>query len=465
MVVLAGFAGGCMVGPNYKQPAVALPGQFRGAASGASGATASADASIADTKWQDLFTDATLRQLVEKALKQNFDLQIAAERVQEARAQFDSQRAGLFPSVSGQAGFTAARGSAIGMTPDIPAGTNLSVAYTQAGIGATWELDFWGRLRRLNEAARAQFFAAEDNRLAVRMSLVAGVMDTYFTLLEQDRELSIGRETRGIAENGLKLVKLRHDYGAATGLDVQQAEQLLYTATTQIAGAERSVAQTEDSLGLLLGEVPGDVARGGTLEQIVRPAALPPGMPVSLLTRRPDIRQLEQKLVAANAEIGAARAMYFPQITLDAFLGGQSRALTDLFTGPARLASIAPAATVPIFEAGKLRANVRLTEAQEREALLAYREAIYTGLRDASDALVANSRTREQVDQQALLVGALTESTRLSRLRYEGGLDNFLQVLDSERSLFQGQLVLAQLRMIELQSVVRLYQVLGGGWQ
>jgi NodT family efflux transporter outer membrane factor (OMF) lipoprotein len=451
---------GCMTGPNYQKPVVALPGQFRGAPAADSG-----DQSIADTKWKDLFSDVVLQKLVDAALKQNFDLQIAAERVQEARAQFESQRANLFPFINGQAQYSAARDSTIGATPFIPAGTGLSIAYTQLGVGASWELDFWGRLRRLNEAARAKFFAAQDNQLSIRMTLVAQVMDTYFSLLEQDRELSIGVNTRDIAEQGLKLTTLRHDRGVATGLDVQQANQLLYTATAQIAAARRSIAQTEDALSLLLGQAPGDITRGAELEQIARPPTLPPGLPVTLLTRRPDIRQMEEQLIAANAEIGAARALYFPQITLDAFLGGQSRAITDIFTGPARQASITPGLMVPIFQAGQIRAGVRLTEAQQREALISYRETIFTGLRDASDALVANDRTREQVDQQALLVKALAESTRLSRLRYQGGLDSFLQVLDSERSLFQGQLTLAQLRMLELQSVVRLYQVLGGGWQ
>jgi multidrug efflux system outer membrane protein len=455
------FLAGCMTGPNYQRPAVALPGQFRGAPA----QTAAPDTSIADTKWQDLFHDPTLQQLVETALKQNFDIQIAAERVQEARAQFDSQRANLFPFLNGQAQFSGERASTIGATPYIPAGTSLSLSYSQIGVGASWELDFWGRLRRLNEAARAKFFAAQDNQLAIRLSLVADVMNTYFLLLEQDRELSIGKQTRDIAENGLKLTTLRHDRGAATGLDVQQANQLLYTATAQIAAAERAIPQTEDELSLLLGQAPADIPRGSALEQIVRPASLPPGLPVTLLTRRPDIRQMEEQLVAANAQIGAARALYFPQITLNAFLGGQSQALLAILTGPAREATITPAAMVPIFQAGQIRAGVRLTEAQEREALITYRQTIFTGLRDASDALISNDRTRDQVDQQALLVRALEESTRLSRLRYEGGLDSFLQVLDSERNLFQGQLVLAQLRLLELQSVVRLYQVLGGGWQ
>ena len=451
---------GCAVGPNYKRPLVTLPDQFRGAPP-----QPAAEASIADTKWENLFNDPVLNKLVETSLKQNFDLRIAAERVLAARARFDSQRANLFPFINGQGQWNATRGSTVGSLPFIPEGSNLSYAYSQAGLGATWELDLWGRLRRLNESARAQYLAAAENQLAVRMSLVAEVMNTYFQLLEQDRELGIGLQTRKVAEDGLRLTTLRRDRGAATGLDVRQAEQLLYTATAQIAAAERNIGQTENALSLLLGLAPGEVARGGTLDQIVRPAELPVGIPASLLTRRPDIRQAEQQLISANAEIGAARALYFPQLTLSAFLGGQSRALTEIFSAPARLATITPSTIFPIFRAGQVRVNVRVTEAQQREALVVYERTIFGSLRDASDALIANDRTREQVDQQQRLVAALTDSTRLSRLRYEGGIDSFLQVLDSERNLFQGQLVLAQLRMLELQSVVRLYRALGGGWQ
>jgi multidrug efflux system outer membrane protein len=451
---------GCAVGPKYSRPKVALPDQFRGAGPEATGA-----ASIADTKWQDLFTDSALRQLVETALEQNYDLQIAAERVQQAQAQLDIRRASLFPFFNNQTQWNASRGSSLGSLPFIAEGTNLSYAYSQVGVGATWELDFWGRLRKLTESARAQYLAAAENQQAVRISLIAEVMNTYFLLLEQDRELAISKQTRDIAENGLRLTTLRRDRGAATGLDVRQAEQLLYTATAQIAAAARNIAQTENALGLLLGQAPADIPRGGVLEQIERPAELPPGLPSTLLARRPDIRRAEQQLISANAEIGAARALYFPQITLSALVGGQSRALTDIFTSPARTASFGPSVITPIFRGGQLKANVRLTEAQQREQLAAYQRTILEGLRDTSDALVANDRTREQVNQQEKLVTALSDSTRLSRLRYEGGLDSYLQVLDAERNLFQGQLVLAELRMLELQSVVRLYRALGGGWQ
>jgi multidrug efflux system outer membrane protein len=257
---------------------------------------------------------------------------------------------------------------------------------------------------------------------------------------------------------------LRHDRGVANALEVHQAEQFLYTATGQVAAAERQIGQSENALSLLLGNAPGDIPRGKALDQIAAPPELPPGLPSSLLERRPDIRQAEENLIAANAQIGAARALLFPQVSLTGLFGGQSRALSELFTGPARLSTIGPSVTIPIFHAG-LRSGVRLTEAQQREALAAYEKSIYGALREVSDALVVHDRTRAQRIEEEKLVATLTESVRLSTLRYQGGLDSYLQVLDSERNLFGGQLTLAQLRLQELQSVVQLYRVLGGGWQ
>ena len=245
---------------------------------------------------------------------------------------------------------------------------------------------------------------------------------------------------------------------------MNQAEQFLYTTTAQIASVQRSIAQDEDALNLLLGNAPGDVPRGKTLEQFTAPADLPAGPPASLLERRPDVREAEQNLIAANAQIGAARALFFPQISLTGFLGTQSRSLADLFSGPSRVESFGPGALLPIFHGG-LRAGVQLTEAQKREMLLTYQKTIYGALREVSDALAAHDRTRDQRGEEEKLVAALSESVRLSDLRYRGGLDSYLQVLDAERNLFGGQLTLAELRLMELQSVVQLYRALGGGWQ
>jgi multidrug efflux system outer membrane protein len=341
----------------------------------------------------------------------------------------------------------------------------MDVSYTQAGAGLTWELDFWGRVRRLNESARAQYLATEEARNAVVVSLIGDAASGYFSLRERDLELEIARGTRDIAENNLRLIQLRHAGGAMTGLEVHQAEQFLYTATAQIARVERDIAQAENALNLLLGRPPGPIARGNAMDDFGLPAEVPPGLPSSLLQRRPDIRRAEQQLIAANAQIGVAKANYFPQISLTSFLGGQSRALTDLLTGPARLASVTPTAVLPIFNAGRVRAGVRLSEAQKTEMVIAYQRAIYTGLREVSDALVGYDRTREQRSQQDRLVQALTESARLSKLRYQGGMDSYFQVLDSERNLFQGRLTLARLRLEEVLSYIELYRALGGGWQ
>jgi NodT family efflux transporter outer membrane factor (OMF) lipoprotein len=448
---------GCAVGPNYKRPAVPVPDQYRGAASD--------PASLADKKWSDLFQDDALRQLIGTALQQNFDLGIASERVLEARAQFHIQRANEFPNLTAQAGFTAARTPGASSFETFAPGTVIQGSYWQVGPALSWELDFWGRLRRLSESARAEYLATEEGRRGVVVSLIGDVMDSYFLLRERDLELEIALHTRDIAQDNLRLVELRHGRGAATGLDVHQAEQFLYTATAQIASARRDIGQTENALSLLEGRAPGAIARGKALDEMDLPAEVPPGLPSSLLERRPDIRQAEQTLIAANARIGAAKALYFPQITLTGFLGGQSVALTNLFAGSERQQVIAPAAVLPLFNAGQIRAGVRFSEAQKHEMVIAYQKTIYTGLREVSDALVGYTGTREQRTQQALLVKALAESTRLSNQRYKGGLDSYLQVLDSERNLFQGQLLLAQLRLAEMQSFVQLYRALGGGWQ
>ncbi len=463
LLPLAALLTGCAVGPNYKRPTSEVPPQYRNAPNPAQ---APSTESLTDTKWFDLFHDDTLTGLVNTALQQNFDLRIAAERVLETRAQYGIQRSALFPELDATAQWSPNRTSTIGnIFFPLPPSTNTALSYTQAGFSLSWELDLWGRLRRLNEAARAQYLSSEEARRGVVTTLIGDVSTTYFNLRELDLELEISQRTRDAGQRGLNLTTLRKQRGVATGLDVRQAEQLLYTATAQIAATERSIGQTEDALSLLLGKSPGDIPRGQTLNEIATPPQVPAGLPSSLLERRPDIRQAEQTLIAANAEIGAAKAQYFPQISLTGFLGGQSQALTSLFTGPGRQWVFAPAATLPIFTAGRIRASVHLTEAQKREALLAYQKSIQNGFKEVSDALVGYRKTVEQREQERLLVNALDDTVRLATLRYKGGLDSYLQVLDAQRNLFQGQLTLAQLRRDELLSVVELYRALGGGWR
>jgi multidrug efflux system outer membrane protein len=451
----------CAVGPNYRRPQVAAPPQFRGAPD----ETAKNPKALADVSSFDLFHDDVLTKLLQTALVQNNDVKIAAARVLETRAQYGIQKSYLAPTVDVEGQFNSVRNSSVGSFNFIPKGTNLATSYTQVGFSLAWEIDVWGRLRRLNEAARAEYLASEENRHAVLSTLVADVTATYLSLRELDLELEIANQTKAIAENGLKLTEYRHQRGVVTALDVRQAQQLLYTATAQIAATQRSIAETENALSLLLGQNPGAIDRGKKLVDFGDVQDVPPGLPSALLERRPDIRQAEDALIAANAEIGAAQAEYFPKISLTGFLGGQSRSLSDLFSGPGRQWALSPAGDLPIFNAGRLRNNVRLTEATRQELLVAYQKAIQNAFREVSDALIGYDKNREQRKQEELFVEALRDSDRLSQLRYKGGLDSFLQVLDAERNRFQGELTLARLRRDELISVVQLYRALGGGWR
>jgi multidrug efflux system outer membrane protein len=459
-LAVAFLSAGCAVGPNYQRPTVPAPPQFRGDTT-----TQPEAASLADTKWFDLFQDEKLTGLVNTALAQNYDLRIASARVLEARAQLGITRSQQFPTVSGSAQVNVTRLSSIGATTFIPAGTDLDVTYFQGGFSLGWELDVWGRLRRLTESARAQYLATEEARRGVMTTLIADVSSSYFDLREGDRELAIANETRQVATDGLRLTTLRKDGGTATLLDVRQAEQLLYTATAEIAAARKQIEQSENQLSLLLANNPQAIERGKLLTELTPPPAVPAGLPSALLERRPDIRQAEQYLISANANIGAARALYFPQIDLTGVLGAQSRALTGLFSRDAENWNFSPVISIPIFNAGRIRNGVRLSEAQQQEALAGYEKSVQTAFREVSDALVSYRRTVEQRAEQEKLVNALRDSVRLSILRYRGGLDSYLQVLDSQRNLFQGDLALARLKRDELISVVSLYRALGGGWQ
>ncbi len=458
ILIFAALLSGCAVGPNYQRPNVPAPPDFR------SSDPMSTGKSLGEEKWPALFADPALTDLVNTALQNNFDLNIVAQRVIQAREAARIQESFLYPTLSASVGFTGLRNSLNGaskLPPFIPS----SGSYTQTGFSLGWELDVWGRIRRLREAALAQYLGSKEAQNGVKTTLVADVISAYLSLRELDQELEIGYQTREIAADGLRLTLARRNRGAATGLDVHQSEQFLYTATAQIAAVEREISQTENQLNLLLGRDPGNIPRGKTLEELAAPAKVPAGLPSELLERRPDIREAEQALIAANAEIGAARAEYFPQISLTGFLGAQSRSLTELFTGPARYWTIAPEAVAPVFNAGRVRAGVRIAEAEQRAALLQYQKTIETSFREVSDSLIGYQKTAEQREQQLQLVEALRESNRLSNLRYRGGLDSYLQVLDSERNLFQGELALAQLRRNELVSIVQLYRALGGGWQ
>ena len=379
------IAAGCALGPRYQRPDVAVPDTFRGATAGAS------PDSLADLQWSALFDDPALTALVTTALQQNFDLRIAAERVQQARAVYRIQRSERFPAIGGSAGVVTSGASREGATP-IPDGADRDVTYAQAGVDFSWELDVWGRLRSLEASSRARYLATEEAQRAVVTILIGDVMERYLALRSLDLELDIARRTAEVGTEGLRLTRARQERGVGTNLDVRQAEQLLYIARGQVASTERAIALEEHALSLLLGRAPGGIDRGRAIEALSVPPQVPAGLPSSLLERRPDIRQVEQELVAANAEIGAARAEYFPRISLTGFLGVQSRSLSSLVTGGAGLWSAGLGAAAPIFNAGRTKANVHYAESVQRELVVRYQRAIHIALREVADALAAIAR-------------------------------------------------------------------------
>jgi multidrug efflux system outer membrane protein len=332
-------------------------------------------------------------------------------------------------------------------------------------VAAAWELDFWGKYRRATEAARANLVASEWARREVLSTLVANVASAYFQLRAHDLELEISKRTLNSRQESLRLTRILADGGSTSLLDVRQAEQLVFTASAEIPVLEQQIEQQENFISILLGQNPGDLPRGQTLTEQRQPPEVPPGLPSSLLERRPDIQQAEAQLVAANAEIGVARAAYFPQISLNGAGGFQSSALTSLFTGPAGAWSFGASLTQPIFTGGRLRSQVRLAEARQQTAVLSYQQSIQGAFRNVSDGLVAYRKTREFRTQQELLFRSAEDAARLSHMRYNGGVTGYLEVLTNETNAFSTELGLVQAQLNELLAVVQLYQALGGGWQ
>jgi len=448
---------GCTVGPNYKRPVVAVPPTYRGAVPDETAQTDTA--TLGDQKWRDIFQDEQLRALIRTALQQNYDVRIAASRVLEANAQLGITRADQFPTLSAGAGIGDVRTAQAKFLP------KFETSIGQVNLSAAWELDFWGKFRRATEAARANLLASKWARQEVVSTLVANVADAYFQLRALDLQLEISKRTLDSRQESLHLTRILANGGATSLLDVRQAEQLVFTAGAEIPTLEQQVEQQENFLSILLGQNPGDIPRGQTLTEQRQPPQVPPGLPSSLLERRPDIRQAEEQLVAANAEIGVARAAYFPDISLSGSGGFQSSALTDLFSGPAGAWSFGASLAQPIFTGGRLRSGVRLAEAQQQTATLFYQQSIQEAFRSVSDALVAYRKTREFRAQQELLFESAKDAARLSQMRYTGGATGYLEVLTNETNAFSAELGLVQARLNELLALVQLYEALGGGWQ
>jgi multidrug efflux system outer membrane protein len=454
---------GCTLGPNYHRPAVQIPQTFRAP----SPLPAPQTESFADLKWWDVFKDPDLQGLVKTAIQQNYDLRDAVARVEAARANLGITRSNQFPQIGASADVQLTRLSRDGSFA-LPSSfvSSQNRNWGEASLNLlSFEVDLWGRLRRATEAARANLLSADENRKVVLTTLVSDVATQYFTVRELDYELEISKTTLATRRDSLNLTIARQSGGVATDLDLRQAEQLVDTAAETIPTLQQQIEQTENQISLLLGENPGEVMRHqGAFNEDVFPPEVPAGLPSALLERRPDIRAAEQNLIAANANIGVAKAAYFPQLSLSGLIGGQSTQLSSLFSGPHSAWSFVPQLSQPIFTAGRLRSNVRLAEAQTDSAVAQYQKTIQTSFTEVSNALIAHQRVRESRVEQQALVQALEDRKRLAYARYVGGVDTQLNALDADRDLLQAQLDLRQIRLNELLSVVQLYKALGGGW-
>ncbi|MFM0237157.1 efflux transporter outer membrane subunit [Paraburkholderia phytofirmans] len=450
-VVCACWFAGCTVGPDYHRPAVDTPSSFR---------YASPDAEVVDqgaVQWWSQFNDPVLDGLIQRALDQNKDLAIAAARVDEFYGRLMTTRAGLFPQVG--ANFAGGRGRSVPAPGFAPAVGN----QVQLDVMASWEIDLFGRLRRLTEAARADYLGTQAAQQATRIALISSVATSYLLLRDLDQRLEIAKSTLASRADALSLFQERFTGGVVSQLQVSQAKSEYESAQASVYAFQQQIAQQENALSLLLGDNPGPIPRGKPLTQLSAPA-IPAGLPSSLLERRPDILQAEQALVSANASIGAARAQYFPSISLTGMFGAASTALSGLWTGPARIWSFAGAISQPIFTGGAITGSVRTAEAQQQEALFSYEQAIQSAFADVENALVGVARVRDQLQATNRQVEALAQYASLARDLYEGGYTSYLEVLDAERSLFNAQLQQSQLQDQQLAEIVALYKALGYGW-
>ena len=454
----------CTVGPNYHRPDVQIPGAFR--APSESQPAEAQGTSFADLPWWQAFHDPQLQELIRTALKQNYDLQLAVERVIAARAQVGIVRSNQFPQVSVDPNFSG------GKTEQ-----NIKSNIFSLAADVIFQVDLFGRYRRATEAARAQLLGTQDAQQTVILTLVSDVASNYFLLRDIDLQLQITKQTLRTQEGSVKLTELRLSHGVGTRLDVLQARQVLDTANAQIPDLERQIGQTEDAINILLGNYPQGVPRGKALGietskgwkwSEILPPQLPAGLPSSLLERRPDIREAEQNLVAANANIGVAKALFFPQVSLLGS-GGGAWGHTVLFGASvpahAGIYGYAASAAQPLFQGGYLRNNLRYAKSQERQALIGYQQTIQRAFGDVSDALIGYEKYHGVRERQEQTVKDLQESVSVSLMRYRGGTATYLEVLDSQRSLFNAELTLAQTRNNEYQSLVQLYKALGGGWK
>ena len=473
VAIIASLAG-CKVGPNYKRPAVDTPASYRGAL--APDITPSASTTpLGAQKWSTVFTDPVLQGLITEALKNNYDVKIAADRVLEEQAQVGITKAGEYPTVSLGGTYDVIRlpGSllnSLGGNSNSTTKSSTRNTYYAGGLttSVAWNLDFWGLYRRQTEAARAYLRATEWTQQTTYSSLVENVATSYYQLRMLDAELAITKDTLAARKQSLDLTQKLEQGGSDSMADVRQAEELYYTAQAQIPDLERQIEQQENNLNLLLGHAPGAVTRPTSADSSIadapHPTEVPVGLPSELLERRPDVRRAEELLIQANANIGAAKAQFFPQLSISGTGGTSSNQLKGLVdSGNAYYYAVGSLAQ-PIFDAGRIRSNYHLAEANHKELLDTYQQTIAGALRDVSNALVAYSKTREYREQQEKQTAASADAVRLARMRYNSGYTSYIEVLTTDTNLYSSQLTLASAQQREASSLVQLYNALGGGW-
>lgn len=452
-IAVAAALSGCTVGPDYVRNATEVPAKYRFEDAKAR--------DTANTAWWTQFGDRELERLIGIALAENKSVLIAAARVEEFYGRYGAQRGQQFPQAGLQGQGASQRSSRVA-TPAIPFGDVTADQYS-LDLGVSFELDLWGRLRRASEAAKADLLAVEENRRTVILSLVSAVASSYVALLDLDRQLEIASNTVKTRAESLRIFDLRFKGGVISEIELQQVRSEYETALAAIPTLEKQIAQQETNLSLLLGRNPGPIARGGTLDKLALPA-VPSGLPSELLERRPDIRQAEQQLIAANARIGVAKAAFYPSISLTGVLGTASANLSNLFDGAAKTWTYAAAINQPVFTGGTLLGQLRVSEAQQKQALYAYQQSIQTAFGEVENSLVDQAKTRDQLAAQTRQVAALGRYAQLARLRYDNGYTSYIEVLDAERSLFNAQLQLAQTQGQQYFALINLYKALGGGW-
>lgn len=451
------LAEGCTVGPNYRRPKLNTPGVYRGAADTRTSSPAPLP------RWRQVFSDPTLQKLIQTALDRNQDLAVAADRIEQAAAALHLAHEQIYPELQGQLNYTEQRLSQQGLPADKVNG-NPEGSAAIGSISMGWEIDFWGRYRRASEAARASLLATVAAQQAVRVTLISEVASAYYQLRAYDDELKTARQSLALRRQSLTLTEAREKGGVSSMLDVRQAETLVNESQQAITNLERLIPQTEDDLRVLRGEYPGPIPRGEALAQDKIPS-IPAGLPSQLLERRPDIREAEEALRSANARIGFVHAEYLPNIGLTTAVGTESSAFRNLLAGPASLWLVQPTINVPLLTAGRIHSREQQAIAAERAAVHSYRAVVQQAFREVSDALIGRGTAHQLRLEQQRQVRITRDAALLSRARYKGGVANYLEVLETERTSLGARLNLAQAEYEDLDASVRLYRALGGGWQ